>query len=287
MRTGALIADDPQNDRQERDEKGRHKERNSLQQVRSGASHKNRIAHLGSPKHADEDEHGEAVLLLSFIHHGHKEDGEEDGHGDEERKHRPAGQPGGQRQPAERRPNLLRGGPFIVVALQPLLDRARVLAEEGLAEPSSFATAFDTDEVTPDRVAFPNNVLTEVRSKILPGQIVIASRNNVGVGTLHLGNVLLEDLPRLVLEWVRRVDVRTHILGLEFLVQDLVKLLEDLAEASLVQLRIRLELAELDVKADDALLEHDAGRVQPHGKDRLVAVVVVRRAVPARGAAKL
>lgn len=131
-------------------------------------------------------------------------------------------------------------------------------------------------------------MLSEVGSKLLFSQCLVASRDNFCVGFLHRFNVLLNELLGLVLERVGSVNVHTNISRPHFPIQNLVKFLENLAETSLVQLYVGLEFTELNIEADDALLQHDARRVHAgREQDGLVSEFVNRCAVPPLGSSML
>ena len=92
-------------------------------------------------------------------------------------------------------------------------------------------------------------------------------------------NLFFQALHCLWTEGVSGIDKGVHVFGPQLPVDDLVELLEDLAKARLVQLDVRLELAQLDIEVDDPLLEHDA-RGEQGGL--LGIVIVVGGAIPAR-----
>lgn len=230
---------------------------------------------LGGPEQADKGEHGQAVLLLGLLHDGHEEEREEDGDDGDEHEGRRGDKPRGQREAAQRGGDLLGRQHDLVVALAPRQLGVGLAAEDGVAEGGSLGPALQADELSPDRVPLPDDVLSQVRPQVADGRVGVSVRDDGAVGIHHPGNALLQGLCGVGAEGIGGVDKGVHVLGPQLAVDDLVVLLEHLAEARPVQLHVRLELAELDVEVDQPLLEHDARRED----GCLLGVVVVGRAV--------
>ncbi|KAI6776999.1 hypothetical protein HG530_000944 [Fusarium avenaceum] len=117
--------------------------------------------------------------------------------------------------------------------------------EKPLKPSRSLGSTLNTNEISPNCVALPNNVLPEI--------------NDLSKGLLHLGDVLLENTLCLVFERISRFDIGSQVGSLEFLIEDLVEFLENLGETGAVELDKRLEFAKRHIEANDALLEHDGG----------------------------
>lgn len=254
-----FVAEDLHDDAEEGDGERRHKQGQCL----------------CGPEQTDEHQQRQAILLLGSFEDGECEHGEEDAENDGEMEERRVEKPRRAPDAAKGRRDLLEGGDELVVSLEPRLCWVCVDAEERTAEARGFCSSLETDEVSPHRVPLPDDVLSQVRAEVPLGQLLVAFGDNGRVGLDHPGDVFLQKLNRLGAEGVGRADDSVHVLGSKFAVDNLVKLFEHLAEARLVELDVRLELAQLHVEVDDPSLQHD-GR----GKGGGFLVVVKVDAMP-------
>src|SRR6187399_3213805 len=112
-----------------------------------------------------------------------------------------------------------------------------------MAEASSLCSSLETDQVSPDGVSLPHNVLPQVGPEVTLREILVAAGDNSRIRLDHLVDVFLQHPGSVISEGVSGVDRRIHIFWSQPAVDDLVELFEYLAETSLVQLCVGFQFA--------------------------------------------
>lgn len=106
----------------------------------------------------------------------------------------------------------------------------------------------------------------------------VALSAEVRVGVFDLRKVVRKVVHGGLLEGIRRLHILLGVRVLQAPVHDLIVLLQHLSESRLVQLDVRAQLANVDVKADRPFLEGDDGVVQH--RERHIILVIERQAPP-------
>ena len=147
----------------------------------------------------------------------------------------------------------------------------------------AIATALPPNHLSPNRVAFPCNVLALMELELLLGKAAVATGDALAVEIDEGVDAVVHSVLGLRGERVRPLHDVVEVPILELRIGHLVVLLDDLAEAGVVKLDIRLQVREVDVKVRDTTLEEQSrvvGVVASCRPDRRVGSTLRREAGP-------
>lgn len=145
----------------------------------------------------------------------------------------------------------------------------------------TITTALPPNHLSPNRVAFPCNVLALMELELLFGKAAVATGDAFAVEIDEGVDAVVQPVLGLRGERVRPFHEIVQVPVLELRVGHLIVLLDDLAEARVVQLDVRLKVREVDVEIRDTSLEEQSrvvGVVASCRPDRRLGTVLRREA---------
>src|SRR5690606_21195732 len=114
--------------------------------------------------------------------------------------------------------------------------------------------SFNSNHVSPDSIPLPNNMLSQVKTKLTFGSVQVAASNDIRIKAFNLSNLRIDLLNCRFRKCMGAVNLFFDVDRSKVCLECLVKLLESLRKTRLVELRVTLEFSERNKHLDDSLL---------------------------------